>query len=73
MSTPSEVVVYRIGGSIDAQPYTTGRGRILRSMARTNPDVDEWFARQRDNPLVDSLQLAREIIDGVIREWCDSR
>ena len=31
-------------------------------MAASNPDVDEWFAGQQDNPLVDSLQLAREII-----------
>ena len=31
-------------------------------MATTNPDVDEWFAGQQDNPLYDSLQLAREII-----------
>lgn len=31
-------------------------------MAPTNPDVDEWFAGQQDNQLVDSLQLARQII-----------
>ena len=31
-------------------------------MATTNPDVDEWFAGQQDNPLYDSLQLARDII-----------
>lgn len=31
-------------------------------MPTTNPDVDEWFAGQQDNPLCSSLQLAREII-----------
>jgi hypothetical protein len=31
-------------------------------MPTTNPDVDEWSADQRDNPLIDSLQLARQII-----------
>lgn len=31
-------------------------------MASTNPDVDKWFAGQQDNPLLDSLQLARQII-----------
>jgi hypothetical protein len=31
-------------------------------MTGTNPDVDVWFAGQQDNPLVESLQLARRII-----------
>ncbi len=33
-------------------------------MNRGNPEVDEWFAGQQDNPLVESLQLAREVILG---------
>jgi hypothetical protein len=28
----------------------------------TNPAVDEWFAEQQNNPLIDALQLARELI-----------
>lgn len=31
-------------------------------MTRANPDVDTWFGEQQDNPLIDSLQLAREVI-----------
>jgi hypothetical protein len=33
-------------------------------MAPNNPEVDDWFAGQQDNPLADSLELAREIIMG---------
>jgi hypothetical protein len=31
-------------------------------MDRSNPDVDDWFAGQLDNPLLEQLQLAREVI-----------
>ena len=31
-------------------------------MTRANPDVDEWFDGQQDNPIIESLALAREVI-----------
>lgn len=31
-------------------------------MAPSDPNVDEWFTGQQDNPLVDSLAVAREVI-----------
>jgi len=31
-------------------------------VAGANPAVDEWFAEQEDNPLLDALRLAREVI-----------
>ncbi len=43
---------------------TIGGRRYAWRVAGPNPDVDAWFAGQQDNPLVDSLQLARDIILG---------
>ena len=37
-------------------------GTLVIAMTRANPDVDKWFDGQQDNPIIESLALAREVI-----------